>query len=103
MIIAINGDTWESVARETGVSKRKLLKYNERMKGDRLSSGDIVYLEKKPTKADKKLKGVPHVVQPGESLHDIAQHYAIRLKNLYTLNGLSPDYVPQAGDLIWLR
>ncbi len=103
MIIAINGDTWESVARETGVSKRKLLKYNERMKGDRLSSGDIVYLEKKPTKADKKLKGVPHVVQPGESLYDIAQHYAIRLKNLYTLNGLSPDYVPQAGDLIWLR
>lgn len=103
MIIAINGDTWESVSKETGVSKRKLLKYNERMKGDRLSSGDIVYLEKKPTKADKKLKGVPHVVQPGESLYDIAQHYAIRLKNLYTLNGLSPDYVPQAGDLIWLR
>lgn len=103
MIIANGDDTWESVARETGVSKRKLLKYNERPKNSRLATGDIVYLEKKRTKADKSLKGVPHVVQPGESLYDIAQHYAVRLKNLYTLNGLSPDYVPQAGDLIWLR
>lgn len=103
MIIANSNDTWEKVARETGVSKRKLLKYNERLKNSRLATGDIVYLEKKRTKADKSLKGVPHVVQPGESLYDIAQHYAVRLKNLYTLNGLSPDYVPQAGDLIWLR
>lgn len=103
MIIAIAGDTWEKVARETGVSVRKLLKYNERPKGSPLAIGDVVYLEKKRTKADKSLKGIPHEVQPGESLYDIAQHYAIRLKNLYKLNALSPDYVPQAGDLIWLR
>ncbi|MBQ9285921.1 MAG: glucosaminidase domain-containing protein [Bacteroidaceae bacterium] len=103
MIIANATDTWEKVARETGVSKRKLMKYNERLKNSPLATGDIVYLEKKRSKADKSLKGVPHVVQPGESLYDIAQHYAVRLKNIYTLNGLSPDYVPQAGDLIWLR
>ena len=103
MIIANATDTWEKVAHETGVSKRKLLKYNERPKNSRLSTGDIVFLEKKRTKADKSLKGVPHVVQPGESLYDIAQHYAVRLKNIYTLNSLAPDYVPQAGDLIWLR
>lgn len=103
MIMAIAGDTWEKIARETGVSKRKLLKYNERPKNSQLSIGDVVYLQKKRTKADKSLKGVPHVVQPGESLYDIAQHYAIRLKNLYKLNALDPDYVPQPGDLIWLR
>ncbi len=103
MIIAIPGDTWESVARETGVSKRRLLKYNEIPKNSTLVPGEIVYLDKKRSKADKKLKGVPHVVQPGESLYDIAQHYAVRLENVYKLNGFSPDYVPQAGDLIWLR
>jgi LysM repeat protein len=65
--------------------------------------GDIVYLQKKRSKADKAFKGVPHVVQPGESLYDIAQRYAIRLKSIYTLNALSPDYTPQVGDLIWLR
>jgi hypothetical protein len=69
----------------------------------RLAPGDIVYLEKKAKKGDKSLRGVPHVVQPGESIYDIAQHYAIRLDRLYKLNGLSPDYVAKAGDLIWLR
>lgn len=103
MIIAIAGDTWEKVARETGISKRKLLKYNERPQDSALSMGDVVYLHKKPTKADKSLSGVPHVVQPDESLYDIAQHYAIRLKNLYKLNALPADYVPEPGDLIWLR
>lgn len=103
MIIANSGDTWESVARETGVSVRKLLKYNERPKGSTLRTGDIVYLEKKSKKADKVYKGVPHVVQPGESLYDIAQRYGIRLKYLYTLNALPADYTPQVGDLIWLR
>ena len=103
MILAISGDTWEKVSRETGVSVKKLLKYNERPKGSPLAMGDVVYLQKKRTKADKSLKGVPHVVQPGESLYDIAQHYAIRLKSLYKLNALSADYVPEPGDLIWLR
>lgn len=103
MVIAIAGDTWEKISRETGVSVRKLLKYNERPKGSQLAIGDVVYLQKKRTKADKSLKGVPHVVQPGESLYDIAQHYAVRLKNIYKLNALDPDYVPTPGDLIWLR
>lgn len=103
MVIANSSDTWELVSRETGVSVRKLLKYNDRPKGSPLRSGDIVYLQKKRTKADKSFKGIPHVVQPGESLYDIAQHYAIRLKSLYKLNALSPDYTPQVGDLIWLR
>lgn len=103
MIIANSGDTWEIVARETGVSVRRLLKYNERPKGSVLQSGDIIYLQKKRTKADKSFKGIPHVIQPGESLYDIAQHYAIRLKSIYKLNALTPDYEPEVGDLIWLR
>lgn len=103
LIIANSTDTWESVARETGVSARKLRKYNERDKGSRLQRGDIVYLTKKRTKGDKSLKLSPHRVQPGESMYDIAQRYGIRLKNLYKLNALTPDYQAKVGDLIWLR
>lgn len=103
MIIANSNDTWERVARETGVSKRKLLRYNERPKGSILQAGDIVYLQKKRSKADKSFKAVPHQVQPGESLYDIAQHYAVTLKAIYRLNALPADYTPRTGDLIWLR
>ena len=103
MIIANSADTWERVALETGISERKLRKYNELPQNAVLHSGDIIYLEKKRTKGDKSLRGIPHNVQPNESMHDIAQHYGIRLKNLYRLNGLSPDYEPQVGDMIWVR
>ena len=103
MLIANAEDTWERVSEETGVSVRKLLKYNERPKGSSLQTGDIIYLKKKRTKGDRALRGVPHAVQPGESLYDIAQRYAVRLKNIYRLNALPEDYVPQPGDLIWVR
>lgn len=103
MLIAISGDTWEGISRETGVSVRRLLRYNERPKNSVLRIGDIIYLEKKRSKADKSFKGVPHVVKEGESLYDIAQHYGIRLKSIYRLNALPDDYSPRVGDLIWLR
>ena len=95
---ARNGDTFKSLAVETGVSWRKLAKYNERNKRDVLSDGDLVYLKKKRTRADKKYKNAPHVVKAGESMYDIAQRYGIRLKSLYKKNGLTPDYQLRAGD-----
>ena len=97
-LVANGGETFKSLAKEVGVSYRKLAKYNERDKKDVLSKGDIVYMEKKRSKAEKMYKGVPHVVRANESLYDIAQLYGIRLKYLYKKNGLPLDYVPRPGD-----
>ena len=36
-------------------------------------------------------------------MYTIAQHYGIRLKNLYKLNDLSPDYVIEVGDVLKVR
>ena len=102
-IKARKGDTFKSLGREMDVSYRRLAKYNERDKRDVLNEGDIVYLMKKKTKAPKEYKYKPHVVKAGESMYDIAQMYGIRLKNLYKRNHLSPDFVPQVGDVIRLR
>lgn len=103
LIIANRNDTWERIARETGVSKRKLLKYNELPKDAQLHIGDIIYLQKKQSKADKAYRFTPHIVQPGESLYSIAQLYGIRLKSLYKLNHLDPDYELKVGDHLWVR
>lgn len=103
MVIANSGDTWESIAKETDTKPWKLLQYNDLPAEYRLRAGDIVYLNKKRTKADKSFKGVPHVVQPGESMYNIAQHYGIRLKNLYKMNHLPADYTPEVGDLLKVR
>lgn len=97
-LVANGGETFKTLAEEVGVNYRKLAKYNERDKKDVLSKGDIVYMEKKRSKAEKMYKNQPHVVKVNESLYDIAQLYGIRLKYLYKKNGLPLDYVPRPGD-----
>ncbi|MCI6503312.1 MAG: glucosaminidase domain-containing protein [Prevotella sp.] len=99
-VVARNGDTFASIGKEFDVSARKLARYNERDKKDVLHNGDIVYLKKKRSGAEKIYKRKPHIVKAGESLYDISQKYGIRLKYLYKKNKLSPDYVPRVGDVL---
>lgn len=99
-LVARNGDTFKSIAQETGLSWRKLAKYNELDKNAILHQGDIVYLKKKQKKAPKAYKHRLHTVQSGESMYSISQLYGIRLKYLYKKNRLSPDYQIRPGDTL---
>ena len=101
---AIAGDTWESLSKERGVSSKKLLKFNEAESSVRINEGDLIYIQKKQKKADKKYKKNPwHKVKTGESMYSVAQLYGIRMKNLYKMNFKSPDYTPREGDLLKIR
>ena len=102
-LYARRGDTFRSIADEIGISYRKLARYNERDKNDRLQEGEVIWLKKKQSKASKEYKGRTHHVRPGESMYTIAQKYGIRLKSLYKMNKLSPDYEIRAGDELKLR
>lgn len=100
---ARRGDTFETIGREVGVSARKLARYNERDRHATLAPGDLVYLKKKRKKAPKSYKGRLHYVRQGQSMYTIAQTYGMRLKSLYKLNGLSPDYQIAVGDALRVR
>ena len=102
-VIARQGDTWESIAKELKISKRKLLKYNEMSEDFGLPAGMNVFLEKKAKKADAKYKDYWHKVKQGESMYGIAQYYGIRLENLYKMNFKDDSYLPIAGDLLKVR
>ncbi len=99
-LVAKAGDTFKTLSKEVGISSRKLAKYNERNKKEVLSPGDIIYLKKKRTKAEKRFKNKPHTVRRGESMYSIAQMYGVRLKSLYNKNDLTPDYEIKVGDKI---
>ena len=101
-IVVQPGDNLPTLAMMTEVHKRKLRRNNELPKDYVPQAGDILYLMKKRPHADKSFKGVPHIVQAGESMHDIAQRYGIRLKSLYKLNDLQPDYKPEPGHMLRL-
>lgn len=102
-VVAKTGDTFKTIGKETGVSWRKLGKYNERDKHDQLQAGDIIFLMKKQKKADKAFKKKPHVVKAGESMYSIAQLYGIRVKNLYKMNHMSYDDSIVVGQQLKVR
>ena len=102
-IIARRGDTFKAIGEEVGISYRKIAKYNERNRKDLLQEGEVIWLKKKQSKAPKDYKGRLHYVRSGESMYSIAQQYGIRLKSLYKMNKLSPDYQIKVGDGLRLR
>lgn len=102
-LYAREGDTFKGIGKEVDISWKKLAKYNERDKNDILRKGDIIYLKKKRKKAPKQYKKRPHIVQAGESMYGISQKYGIRLKNLYKMNGLDPDFKIYPGARLRVR
>lgn len=100
---ARKGDTFESIGKEIGISGKKIAKYNERDYRDRLEENEIIWLKKKQKKADKAYEGRRHLVKAGESMYSIAQYYGIRLKSLYKMNHLKPDYQLRIGDELRVR
>ena len=102
-VLARKGDTFRTVGEDMEISYRKLARFNERDKNDALEEGEIVWLQKKRRKAPKDYKGRLHYVRSGESMYSIAQKYGIRLKKLYKMNDLAPDYMIRIGDGLRLR
>lgn len=102
-VIAKQGDTFRSIGADVGVDYRRLAKFNERDKDAVLEEGEYIWLKKKRRRAPKEYKGFVYRVQAGESMYSISQRFGIRLKNLYKMNDLTPDYIIQVGDPLRLR
>lgn len=102
-VIAKAGDTFRTIGEEVGVSYKKLAKYNENERDALLEEGEFVWLQKKRRNAPKEYKNRPHIVKSGESMYTISQHYGIRLKHLYKMNDLTPDYQIKVGDVLRIR
>ena len=97
------GDSWDALAKELKIAKKKLLKFNEVDEDFTPPAGTNIFLDKKAKKADAKYKDTWHKVQPGESMYTISQFYGIRLDALYKLNFKDDSYIPVTGDLLKVR
>lgn len=86
-IIIKQGDSFENLSKELDMMPWQLPKYNDLPRNAALKPGDRLYIQPKKRKGQQKT----HVVKPGETLHSIAQMYAIKLKRLCDLNELEPN------------
>lgn len=100
-IFVEKGDNFYSLAGEFEIYAWQLWKYNELNKKLPIREGNILYLEKKKRRAEKRFK--THIARPGETMPFISQLYGVKLKRLYRLNDLSPGTRPAPGEEIRLR
>ena len=82
-VVAEAGDTMADVAAAVGSTPKRLGKLNEMSSTTAFSKTTLIYLDRK--KNSYGLNAV-HIVEQGETLHDVAQYYAIRLNSLKELN-----------------
>ena len=100
-IYSSEGETYESIADAYGLFVKELLKFNDLSEVERLFPGTVVYLQAKKKMAAKGLE--MHILEKGETLWQLAQRYAVKMKHIYKLNGWKDDYVPREGESVKLR
>lgn len=94
----------DEVARRVDISLRKLIEYNEPIASgtQQVLPGQRVFIQKK--RKSYRGRQSDHIVQPGETLQDISDRYAIRMDKLLKRNRLvSPDQRVAEGEKIKLR
>jgi len=101
VIVVKKGDTFKKVAAEFEMSMHKLLRFNDLKKSHILHPGELLYLERKASKAAKGYKY--HIVRQGETLWAISQLYGIRLKSLLNRNNLPRHYQAATGTKLRVR
>ena len=100
-IRAQEGDTYRDLAREFNLFKGELLRFNERKRDTRLEPGEIVYVEAKKRESARGLD--KHVVEEGETMRDLSQRYAVKMKKLYKYNSMAAGTQPEPGTILNLR
>ncbi len=95
------GDSFDGIADEFGLSISRIRSINEFPRNYRLQTGEPVYLDTKTTwwEGDYPL----HLAKPGDSMHSIAQKYALKLDALYKMNNMIPGEAVKPGTKIKLR
>uniref|UniRef100_UPI00321672B7 glucosaminidase domain-containing protein n=1 Tax=uncultured Draconibacterium sp. TaxID=1573823 RepID=UPI00321672B7 len=101
-VVIREGETYEMLAQEFGLSDWELYKFNDHRAGYRPVANEVVYVQAKKNKASKKEKQ-SHKVLAGESIHYISQMYGLKLKPLYKRNRIKPGHKLRPGQIISLR
>lgn len=87
-----------AISKKFQITESALMKWNE-LDGTELRRNDILFLENKSNKGNT----ATYNSQAGESMHDIAQKFGIKLSKLYSKNRMDYGQQPKPGQLIYLQ
>jgi LysM repeat protein len=100
-IIVKDGETRQKLEDEFQMLKWELSRYND-LKDDFVPvPGQMLYLEPKRDRAEAGTE--VHTAVQGDTMYMISQKYAIRLKSLLEMNGMTEGQEPEPGQKILLQ
>jgi LysM repeat protein len=100
-IYAAEGETYESIAKSYRLFLKEILRFNDLQQSEELVPGTVVYLKKKKKASHPGLDR--YVVEEGQTLREISQRFAVRMKDICRRNGIEQDHVLREGDVLELR
>lgn len=98
-LVALPGETKESLARRAGLKMRKFMQFNDLFAFDNIVTGQPYFVQKKRDKSETEY----HVAQPGESVATVSQKYGIRAKAIWAKNRMPRNEELRAGRILWLQ
>ncbi len=99
VVYAKKGTSFLAIAKQYDVDLSKLFEFNEMKQMEEVDKDRLIYIQRKRKTGNNEF----HIVQSGESLHDIAQLQAIRLESLIEYNWLRNDAMPAPGEQLSLK
>ena len=99
VLFAKAGTSLLALANNYNVTLKKLLEFNELQEDGITSSDQLIFLAKKSKRGTKDI----HVVEPAETLYDIAQKEGVQLASIYEYNRLEKGMEPAVGEKIYLK
>jgi len=98
-VLAKDGESPESIAESLDLPVWVIRKYNDMQEGEKLTEGQLVYIQPKRSKAKKSF----HVFKAEDSMKSISQFYGIKLKALYKKNNIPFGKNPEIGTKLSLQ
>ncbi len=93
------GASFLSIAQQYNIPLARLFEFNEISETETSNRDQLIFLQRKRKTGSIEL----YTVQPGETLHDIAQKQGIRLESLLELNWLKEYDRPAPGEQLNLK
>jgi LysM repeat protein len=99
VIYAKSGTSFLAIAQQYNVPLARIFEFNDMPEAETVGRDQLIFLQRKRKTGNNEF----HVVQPGETLYDIAQEEALRMESLLEYNFLNITMKPAIGEQLYLR
>jgi LysM repeat protein len=99
VVFVNSGTSFLAIAEEYRVPLARLFEFNDMEPAETALEDQLVFLQRKRKKGAAEF----HIVQPGETVYDIAQQQGIRLETLLEYNKINRAMQPAAAEKLYLQ